>query len=42
MNGRLRDDIRERVQAWKASKVTTLIAGTRDKQALRLLAEAVA
>jgi len=33
--------IRERVQAWKASKVTTLIAGTRDKEALRVLAEAV-
>ena len=32
--------IRDRLQAWKASKVTTVIAGTRDKEALRVLAEA--
>jgi alkanesulfonate monooxygenase SsuD/methylene tetrahydromethanopterin reductase-like flavin-dependent oxidoreductase (luciferase family) len=31
--------IRERLQAWKASPVTTLLAGTRDPAALRLLAE---
>ena len=34
--------IRERLQAWKASPVTTVIAGTRDKAALRVLAEAAA
>jgi F420-dependent oxidoreductase-like protein len=34
--------IRERLQAWKASPVTTVIAGTRDKAALRVLAEAMA
>jgi F420-dependent oxidoreductase-like protein len=33
--------IRERLAAWKASPVTTLIAGTRDVAALRLLAETV-
>jgi len=33
--------IRDRLAAWKASPVTTLIAGTRDAAALRLLAEAV-
>jgi F420-dependent oxidoreductase-like protein len=32
--------IRDRLQAWKASPVTTLLAGTRDVGALRLLAEA--
>jgi F420-dependent oxidoreductase-like protein len=31
--------IRERLQAWKACRVTTLMAGTRDPAALRLLAE---
>ncbi len=35
------DRIRDRVQAWKASRVTTLLAGTRDLAALRVLAEAV-
>ena len=33
--------IRERLQAWKTCRVTTLLAGTRDPTALRLLAEAV-
>ena len=33
--------IRDRLQAWKASPVTTLLAGTRDPVALRLLAEAL-
>ncbi len=33
--------IRERLQAWKASPVTTMLCGTRDPAALRLLAEAV-
>jgi F420-dependent oxidoreductase-like protein len=33
--------ILERVQAWKESPVTTLLAGTRDAAALRVLAEAV-
>jgi F420-dependent oxidoreductase-like protein len=33
--------IRERLQAWKTSPVTTLIAGTRDPAALHLLAETV-
>src|SRR5437867_4301510 len=33
--------IRDRLQAWKESPVTTLLAGTRDLTALRLLAEAV-
>ena len=32
--------IRERLQAWKASPVTTILAGTRDPVALRVLAEA--
>jgi hypothetical protein len=31
--------IRERLQAWTKSPVTTLLAGTRDVAALRLLAE---
>ena len=31
--------IRERLQAWTRTPVTTLIAGTRDPAALRLLAE---
>jgi F420-dependent oxidoreductase-like protein len=35
------DRIRERLQVWKKSPVTTLIAGTRDPAALRLLAEAL-
>ena len=34
--------IRERMQAWKASPVTTILAGTRDPVALRVLAEAAA
>jgi F420-dependent oxidoreductase-like protein len=33
--------IRERLQAWKTCGVTSLLAGTRDPAALRLLAEAV-
>src|SRR5262245_57577845 len=33
--------IRDRLAAWKASPVTTIVAGTRDPAALRLLAEAV-
>ena len=33
--------IRERLEVWKKSPVTTLIAGTRDPAVLRLLAEAV-
>jgi F420-dependent oxidoreductase-like protein len=33
--------IKDRLQAWKSSPVTTLLAGTRDPAALRLLAEAV-
>jgi len=33
--------IRERLQAWKACRVTSLLAGTRDPAALRLLAESV-
>ena len=33
--------IRERLQVWKQSPVTTLIAGTRDPAVLRLLAETV-
>ena len=33
--------IRDRLAAWRTSPVTTLIAGTRDPAALRLLAEAV-
>ena len=33
--------IRERIEAWKKSPVTTLLAGTRDPAALRLLAESV-
>lgn len=35
------DRIRDRVQAWKSSPITTLLAGTRDAKALRVLAEAV-
>jgi F420-dependent oxidoreductase-like protein len=34
------DRIRDRVQAWKDSPVTTILAGTRDPAALRVLAEA--
>jgi alkanesulfonate monooxygenase SsuD/methylene tetrahydromethanopterin reductase-like flavin-dependent oxidoreductase (luciferase family) len=34
--------IRDRLQAWKESRVTTLIAGTRDKDTMRVLAEATA
>jgi F420-dependent oxidoreductase-like protein len=33
--------ITERLQAWKASPVTTLLAGTRDPAAVRVLAEAL-
>ena len=33
--------IKERLQAWKKSGVTTLLVGTRDQAALRLLAETV-
>jgi F420-dependent oxidoreductase-like protein len=33
--------IKDRLQAWKATPVTSLLAGTRDPAALRLLAEAV-
>ncbi len=33
--------IRDRLAAWKASPVTTLIAGTRDPAAIKVLAEAV-
>lgn len=33
--------IRERLEAWKASPVTTLLAGTRDPAALRVLADAL-
>ncbi|HVN84460.1 MAG TPA: LLM class F420-dependent oxidoreductase [Candidatus Binatia bacterium] len=33
--------IKERLQAWKSSGVTTLLVGTRDPAALRLLAETV-
>ena len=33
--------IRDRLQAWKASPVTTILCGTRDAAALRVLAEAV-
>ena len=32
--------IRERLQVWKKSPVTTLLAGTTDVEALRVLAEA--
>jgi alkanesulfonate monooxygenase SsuD/methylene tetrahydromethanopterin reductase-like flavin-dependent oxidoreductase (luciferase family) len=35
------DRIRERLQAWKKSGVTSLLVGTRDPAALRLLAETV-
>ena len=35
------DRIRDRLQAWRASPVTTLLCGTRDPAALRVLAEAV-
>jgi len=31
--------IRERLKLWKKSAVTTILAGTRDPAALRLLAE---
>ena len=33
--------IRERLQAWKKTPVTTLLAGTRDTATLRVLAEAL-
>lgn len=33
--------IRDRLQAWKKTPITTLLAGTRDPTALRLLAEAL-
>jgi len=33
--------IRDRLQAWKKTPITTLLAGTRDPAALRILAEAV-
>jgi alkanesulfonate monooxygenase SsuD/methylene tetrahydromethanopterin reductase-like flavin-dependent oxidoreductase (luciferase family) len=33
--------IRERLEAWKESPVTTILAGTRDPAAIRLLAEAL-
>jgi F420-dependent oxidoreductase-like protein len=33
--------IRDRLQAWKSTPITTLLAGTRDTAALRLLAEAL-
>ena len=33
--------IRERLQAWKHTPVTTLLAGTRDPAALRILADAM-
>lgn len=35
------DRIRERLQRWQATPVTTLVAGTQDPAALRLLAEAL-
>jgi len=35
------DRIRDRVQAWKGSPVTTILCGTRDPVALRVLAEAL-
>jgi len=35
------DRIRARLQAWTQSRVTTLIAGTRDPAVLRLLADTV-
>lgn len=34
------DRIKDRLQAWKGTPVTTLLAGTRDPAAIRLLAEA--
>ncbi len=36
-----KERIRERFQAWKSSKVGTLIVGTQQKEALRLMAELV-
>jgi len=33
--------VKERAQAWKASPVTTLLAGTRDLETVRLLADAL-
>ena len=33
--------IRDRLQAWKHTPVTTLLAGTRDPAALRILADAL-
>ena len=35
------DRIRDRIQAWKDTPVTTLLAGTRDPAALRVLADAI-
>jgi F420-dependent oxidoreductase-like protein len=35
------DRIRDRIQAWKDTPVTTLLAGTRDPAALRALADAI-
>jgi len=35
-----KERIRERLQAWKQSPVTTILAGTGDATALRVLAEA--
>jgi alkanesulfonate monooxygenase SsuD/methylene tetrahydromethanopterin reductase-like flavin-dependent oxidoreductase (luciferase family) len=32
--------IRDRLQAWKASPVTTILVGSRDPAALRVMAEA--
>ena len=37
-----KERIRERLEAWKQSAVTTLLAGTGDVEALRVLAEAAA
>lgn len=36
------DRIRDRLQAWQDSPITTLLAGTRDPKALRVLADAMA
>ena len=33
--------IRERLQAWKKTPITTLLAGTRDAATLKVLAEAL-
>jgi alkanesulfonate monooxygenase SsuD/methylene tetrahydromethanopterin reductase-like flavin-dependent oxidoreductase (luciferase family) len=37
-----KERIRDRLQAWRGSAVTTLLAGTSDVEALRVLAEAAA